>query len=78
MGCIWQNTLKKNVKAKASLSRCLLTAKKEFVIQLLILYDSLRPIFVQESEEIKAFARKKICINALKLYRFLFILQLHI
>ena len=38
--------LEKNVKAKVPLSRCVQTAKKEFVIQLLILYDSLRPIFV--------------------------------
>ena len=37
--------LEKNIKVKAPLSRCLQTAKKEFVIQLLILYDSLRPIF---------------------------------
>ena len=35
-----------NVKAKAPLSRCVQTPKKEFVIQLLILYDSLRPIFI--------------------------------
>ena len=38
--------LEKNVKAKAALSKCVQTAKQEFVIQLLILYDSLRPIFV--------------------------------
>ena len=38
--------LEKNVKAKAPLRRCVQTAKKEFVIQLLILYDNLRPIFV--------------------------------
>ena len=37
--------IEKNVKAKEPLSN-LQTAKKEFVIQLLILYDSLRPIFV--------------------------------
>ena len=36
----------KNVQTKAPLSRCLQAAKKEFVIQLLILYDSLRLIFV--------------------------------
>ena len=30
----------KNVKAKAPLSRCVQVAKKVFVIQLLILYDS--------------------------------------
>ena len=38
--------LEKNVKTKAPLSKCLQTAKKEFVIQLLILYDCLKPIFV--------------------------------
>ena len=38
--------LEKNVKAKALLSRYLQTAKKEFVIQFLILCDSLKPIFV--------------------------------
>ena len=38
--------LEKNLKAKAPLSRCIYTSKKEFVILLLILYDSLTPIFV--------------------------------
>ena len=40
----WKKYLEKNVKAKAPLSTCLQTAKKSYVIQLLILYDSLRPI----------------------------------
>ena len=44
------------------------TAKKEFVIHLLIFFDSLRPIFVLESEEIKTLCKKKICIYTLKLY----------
>ena len=38
--------LEKNVEAKAPLSRCVQTTKKEFVIQLLVLCDSLRPIFI--------------------------------
>ena len=46
MCCVGQNILKKDVKGKAPFSSCLQTAKKELVIQLLILYDSLRPIFV--------------------------------
>ena len=32
--------LEKNVKAEAPLNRCVQTTKNEFVIQLLILYDS--------------------------------------
>ena len=35
-----------NVVTKVPLCRCLQAAKKKFAIQLLILYDSLRLIFV--------------------------------
>ena len=43
--------LEKNVKTKAPLSRCLQTAKKEFVIQLLILYLFYLYIYPPDSQE---------------------------